>query len=206
MVLIGSRFPEIVPQLAPLGVLLALVAAPRASSAQTGKPGLRELALLAVALAALRPEWTLASVGVGIAVAGWFARAEIRSVPWAHVGWAAIAAALALIAIAGGTPEMAATGLELIGEQLGDWAAPGLTLAGALLAALSDGTAASVVGLGVLDRALSLQIPGAPAALAAGLAVGGLGPLLVAGALRAGWKLWLFQVMIVAMYTAWVVA
>jgi hypothetical protein len=54
--------------------------------------------------------------------------------------------------------------------------------------------------VGLLDRAMSLNIDGARLALTAGLAVGGLGPLVVAGALRAGWKRWFLQVVVTVIY------
>jgi hypothetical protein len=47
---------------------------------------------------------------------------------------------------------------------------------------------------------MSLNIDGARLALTAGLAVGGLGPLVVAGALRAGWKRWFLQVVVTVIY------
>jgi len=207
LLLLGGRAPEVLVWLAPLGLLLAFMAAPRRED--LARPGssdrARPLILLSVAAAACVPGWTLWAVLAGIGAALFFARQKWRSVDLHHIGWMGIAAVLGLIAIAGGAPELAATGLETIGEQLGDLGPPALTLAAAALSALTDGTAASICGLGVLDRAISLRMPGAPLALTAGLAVGGLGPLLAAGALRAGWRGWSLQVGVAAVYV-WAVA
>jgi hypothetical protein len=104
--------------------------------------------------------------------------------------------ALALIAIVGGAPEQAATGLEWVQELAGEWGPPVLTLGAALMTALTDATAMSLVGQGIIDRALSLDSPAAVPAMAAGIAVGGLAPLIAARALRAGWRLWLGQILL----------
>ncbi len=202
MLLLGGREPSVLLPLAPLGLLLAFMAAPRREDlAQVTNGGMRRtLVVVAVALFACVPGWTLWAVLAGIAGGLVMVRNRLASVDLRHIGWMGIACVLGLIAIAGGVPEMAASGLEIIGEQLGDLGAPALTLAGAILAALTDGTAASIFGLGVLDRAMSLQIPGAWLGMTAGLAVGGLGPLLAAGALRAGLLRWAAQVVVAVVY------
>jgi len=204
LVLFGHRDPDLLLFLAPLGLLLAIMAAPRREDVKDLVPGsyLRSLFVLLVAVAACVPGADYWAVGVGLVGGLIMVRSRLGSVDLGYLCWMVVAIALALMAIAGGTPEMAATGLEYIGEQLGTWGAPGLTVVGAVFAALTDGTAAAVCGLGVLDRAMSLQIQGASFGLAAGLAVGGLGPLMAAGALRAGWRRWALQVLVAVVYVA----
>lgn len=202
VLLFSERDPSILLPLAPLAVLLAIIAAPRREDLVPAGPGNRgrTLLVLGIAGAALIPGCTLWALLAGILLYAAIDREHLREVDLTHVVWIGVAAMLGLIAIAGGVPEMGASGLELIGEQLGEWGAPGLALAGALLSALTDGTAAAVCGLGLLDRAMSLQIEGSTLGLAAGLAVGGFGPLIAAGAWRAGWKRWTLQVVATVVY------
>ena len=56
-----------------------------------------------------------------------------------------------------------------------------------------------------MDRALSLDAVGAAPAMAAGIAVGGLAPLIAARALRAGWRLWLGQVALAILWVAFLI-
>ena len=207
VLLMSARDPSVLLYLAPLGVLLALLAAPRRQdlNAAAGVQMRRLVPLIAVAVVACIPGAALWALFCGIAIGLYQARTNLQRIELGYVGWMVSAMCLGLIAIAGGAPEMAATGLELVGEQMGSLGAPALTLAGAVLAALTDGTAAAVCGLGVLDRAMSIQVDGATLGLTCGLAVGGLGPLIAAGALRAGWKRWLLQV-VVAVVFVWVFA
>ena len=116
--------------------------------------------------------------------------------------WVIVAALVALIAIVGGIAELGATGLEMSWEQVGAMGPAALCAATALLTALTDGTAMALMGLGILDRGMSLEGVAHWRALMAGVAVGGLAPLIVAGAVRAGWKLWLAQVCVAILYVA----
>ena len=204
--LLSQRDPSILVMLLPLAFILALMAAPRRQDLVDAGGGdlPRTLMLIAVAVLALVPGFALIAVGAGIVGLGVLGRAHLKEGDWGWVLWVAAAAMLGLIAIAGGVPELAATGLELAGEQLGEWGAPGLALVGALLAALTDGTVAAVCAAGIYDSALSLNIPGAALGMAAGVAVGGLGPLIAAGAWRAGWKRWTLHVIVTVVYV-WLV-
>jgi hypothetical protein len=206
VLLLSGRDPSILLYLAPLGLILAILAGPGREDldAQASGSGRRTLLLLGVAGAACVPGWALWAVLAGIIGSLILGRARLREVDLRHVAWIGVAAMIGLVGIAGGLPELAATGLEHIGEQLGSWGAPALALGGAALAALSDGTTAAVWSLGVLDGAMSLQIPGAVLGMAAGLAVGGFGPLIAAGAWRAGWKRWSLQVLVTVLYV-WLV-
>lgn len=204
--LLSQRDPSILVMLLPLALILALLAAPRRQDIVDAQVSdlPRTVLLVAVAALALVPGLALGAVGAGIVGLCVLGRDQLPEVEVGWVLWVAVAALLGLIAIAGGVPEMGATGLELIGEQMGEWGAPGLALAGALLAALTDGTVAAVCAVGVYDSALSLNIPGAALGMAAGVAVGGFGPLIAAGAWRAGWKRWLVHVAVTVAYV-WLV-
>jgi len=202
LLLLGGRHPEVVAFVAPLGVLCALVANPRAADLiGTGAGGTKRVVfVLGVAIAALIPGLALPALGVGILGLAVLSRDRRGPIDLAHFAWVVMAVVLVLLAIAGGAPEHAATGIELIGERMGGYGAPGLFTCGALLSALTDGTAASLAGVAVLDRAMSMRIDGAWAALTAGLAVGGLGPLLAASAVRAGWRRFGLQVLVAFIY------
>jgi hypothetical protein len=202
LLLLGGDEPMILLQLLPLAIVLGVMAAPRQDDLPQTEAsfGPRLWLLCAVAAAAAVPGWTHWAVGAGILGSLFLGRQRLREIDLKPVVWVGSAAALGVIAVAGGAPELGATGLERIGEELGEWGPIGLSLAAALLAALTDGTAASICVVGLLDRAMSLNIDGARLALTAGLAVGGLGPLVVAGALRAGWKRWFLQVVVTVIY------
>jgi hypothetical protein len=204
LLLFGGRDPSLVAFLAPLGVLCVLVAGPkRGDLLGAGAGGVKRVVFIAaVAIAAVFPDLTLPALGAGIVVFAWLSRARRGPIDLASMSWTLMAAVLVLIAIAGGTPEHAARGLELIGEDLGAWLLPGMAVSAALLSALTDGVAGSLFGLAVLDRAMSLRIDGVGTALATGCAVGGIGPLVAAGALRAGWRRWLLTVAIAVVYVA----
>ncbi len=204
LLLMGGRAPEVVAFVAPLGLLSVLIARPRRDDLVEGGVGgiARTGLLLAVAAAAVVPGWTLPAVICGIVVLAVMTRSRRGPIDLAGFSWVVMATVLTLVAIAGGAPEHMARGLEEVAEGLGHWLLPGLTLAGALLGALGDGTAGSLLGLSVLDRAMSLQMEGVRGALTAGLAVGGLGPLIAAGSLRAGWRRWLLQVLVAIAYVA----
>ncbi len=51
-----------------------------------------------------------------------------------------------------------------------------------------------------MDRALDLRVPGLAVALAVGIGVGGLGPLVIAGAVREGFRRWVLAVVLAAIY------
>jgi hypothetical protein len=69
-----------------------------------------------------------------------------------------------------------------------------MSAGGALLSAICGGQSAALIAEAILDRGPGLQIENLRSGLAAGLAVGGLGPLVVAGALQEGLFRWSLQV------------
>lgn len=202
--------------LIPLALGMIAVAAPgRAQVAAAG--GSRAVTGLSVLVAGGALAWpqglglVLGLGALGMAVLAGLAFRALPPGAWKErVGTAVhplawcLGSALILVAVtAGGLPELAALGLEEIREEALPWMAPGLALCGAVLAALIDGAGASLFGLAFLDRALSLKVDEAPRFLAIGLAAGGLGPLLIAGALRAGGWRWALQLVLAVAWAWW---
>jgi hypothetical protein len=79
---------------------------------------------------------------------------------------------------------------------------PVLTLVSALLTAFTDGTGMSIFAVATVDRAMSLDAMALLPGLTAGIAVGGLAPLIAAGAVRPGLKIWLVQVGLAVLWAA----
>jgi hypothetical protein len=208
MLLMGARQPQIVLTLAPLGLICAVLAWPKrgdlvAGGVNGGLGGLGRCLLLSiVGIAALFPTFTLPALVLGTVALAIVSKHRRGPIDLAAVAWSIVGLFLVLIAIAGGAPEHAARGIELVAEPLGAWFLPLITAAAAILSALTDGTAASLLCVSVMDRALSLRVEGTWAALAAGVAVGGLGPLIAAGALRQGSLRWLAQLVAAVVYVA----
>ena len=88
-------------------------------------------------------------------------------------------------------------GLEELWGIMGDRTRIVLAGGAALLSAVCGEQAATLVTEGLLVRSQGLQLTNLHTAMAAGLAVGGLGPLVVAGALKHGLLRWVAQVALV---------
>ena len=182
--------------MAPLGVLLAWLARPSDEDLvhdEPAQPASIAMMIVFVALAAI-PGLTFGILIFGILMLGVMAQRRAGQVDIGGSIWQISAVILAVVAVAGGAPEQAAVGLELILETLDWWASPLLVAAAALLTALTDATAMAIVCQSIVGRAMALDPVLIVTPMTMGVAVGGLGPLLVAGALRAGWRLWLAQV------------
>lgn len=204
MLILLEGDPAATLAIVPLAVVLAVVVRPRAEDvhAWDGRFSVHHAALLAVILAACVPGLTLWAIAAGIGLFVFWSREEQRPLELATPAWQLAALALAVLAIGGGAAEQAALGLELSVELLGDWAAPLLVGVTALLSALTDGLAMAVFCQGIIDRSMSLDSILLVTPMTAGVAVGGLGPLIAAGAIKVGWRLWLLQV-VVAMIWGW---
>jgi hypothetical protein len=110
--------------------------------------------------------------------------------------WVGASVVLVLLATAAGLPEVAAWALESAQELPGVLAGPLLGGLALVCAALVDGPAAGLFLDATFARALELQLPGGAQYAALGAAVGGLGPLVIAGGLRAGWWRWLLTALL----------
>ena len=187
IVAMGARAPILL--LAPLAALALLVARPRASDLRRTE-GASWLPLgIAGAVAAASVALPLPiALGAGCLALGALALRRPGGLPWAwsELAWPLGCAALVLIVTVGGLPELVAMGLEITQGRLGRVPLWALTGVSGLFAALLDGPAAGLLGAATLDRALGLRDPALALAVAAGAALGGLGPLVAAGAVRKG--------------------
>ena len=187
--------------LAPLGLLLALVAAPGVPLPRLeGRPLVTGVAALVALAAALSGVWLPHVLAAGCVVMAVLAGERVRSVELKPVALVGGLVVLSMLATASGLTELAAWGIEYVQESLGVLLLPVLTAAGALVSLLADGTAGALLGAAIVDRALDLRVTGVPAALAAGLAVGGLTPLLMVGAVREGLPRWMLQVLLAVLW------
>ena len=196
MLILLEGHPSAMLSIAPLGIVLAWMARPDAEDLiQAGAVDARRMALvLGIGLVAAVPGLTVGALVLGIIGMGLAAQGRKGHVELGVLAWQIAALILAILAVAGGAPEQAATGLELFVETLHWWASPLLVAIAALLSALSDGSAMAIVCQAIVDRSMALDAQYLAVPMAVGVAVGGLAPLIAAGALKAGWKLWLIQV------------
>ena len=202
VLMLSDGHPMVLAWLAPLGVLCAVLARPSQDDVVSPETGNRSRTYLVagVAVLALVPGLALWALIVGIAGLAVLAGDRRGHVDLVNPVWQIAAVLMAMLAIVGGLAEQIATGLEKIAE-LADWMGPpALALAAAVSAALTDGTAMAVLGTGVLDRAASIQSTDLRVALAAGVAVGGLAPLIAAGSVKAGLRLWALQVVLAVLW------
>ena len=202
MLILAEGHPMVMLTLAPLGVLCAYIARPEAEDVVSGESGntVRTRVVLAVACAAMVPGFTIWALLMGTVVLIVMAGDKRGPVDLASPTWNLIGVVLALIAIVGGLAEQIATGFEKFAELAAWMGPPALALVAALCTALSDGTAMAVFADGTLDRAVSLRTTDLRFALAAGISVGGLGPLIAAGSVRSGLRIWLLQVLLTVIW------
>ena len=73
---------------------------------------------------------------------------------------------------------------------------------GVLFAALGGEEGAVIMASSVIGESQGAGVAYVNMALASGMAVGGIGPLIAVGGLRAGWKLWLVQVAVAVLITS----
>lgn len=206
MLLLAEREPDMLFTLVPLGLLCALVVLPGAP--MPTPPGRIPVTVVSgiTALAALIAgpyAWMavlIGCVGMGaLALSG-----ERETIDWQLPLRALFVCMLVVLSASVGLPELAALGLEENGETVGRLLKPVLAVVGALAAMLGDTFGAGLFAEALLDRAHNFQIPGAAASLAAGVTVGGLGPLLIARAVRHGLLRWGIQIAL-AVAWAWMV-
>ena len=202
LLVLTEGHPMIMLTLAPLGVLCAYIARPKAEDVVEPESGniLRTRLVFFVACLAMVPGATVLALLAGVVVLAFMAEDRRGPVDLASPLWSVLGMMLALVAIVGGLAEQIATGLEKVAE-LADWMGPPvLTLLAALCTALSDSTAMALLAEGTLDRAASLRTLDVRYALTAGVAVGGLAPLIAAGSVRNGLRLWLVQVLLTVVW------
>jgi hypothetical protein len=105
--------------------------------------------------------------------------------------WPALIGLLVAVAAASGVILEARVGMELLTEGR-DWALPFFSGMGLVFGSIGGETGGSLLAVALLGNADALA-QGAGNVLGAGLAIGGLAPLVAARAMKVGWKLWLVQ-------------
>jgi hypothetical protein len=190
VLLLMSGHSSLLPYLlVPLAVLLAVVAGPKREDWSGPDAGIGPTVVagaLALSLLLL-PAHSSVLLGLGcLAMAGIAGRDALGAPVRASLFWGICICVLTTIATVGGMPELLAWGMEDLQLNYADLAAPVLPLVGMLFAALVDGGSAGIIAHAVADRALDLRLENAFLALSAGAAIGSLGPLFVAGAVKEG--------------------
>ncbi|MEC8425443.1 MAG: hypothetical protein VX000_16775, partial [Myxococcota bacterium] len=192
---------------------VALMAArPRPTDLAGARDGDRMVTGIALSagLVALVPGLALPGVWGGAALLGLVALARRRQGRPGRLDpnpllWVLGASVLVLVATAAGTPMVISLGIEEVQNAFMAFGPAAFFGAGAGFSALIGGHGASLFAQAVLDRSAALNVAGAVPALTMGLAVGGLGPLLAVGSVRAGLLRWLLQVLLVGAVGLWLV-
>lgn len=185
--------------LLPLSAMLLLLARPTGPVEPGGSRGVTALGLGVAVGTALLTAWSpLVLLGGAVVLLG-LGRGALA---WRELLWGLSSVALALVAAIAGVWEAAAESAEWLASNWGSLPLGLVALAAGLGSFLIDGPAAGLSSAALLDRAMDLSSPGVPVALAVGAAVGGAGPLVMAGAFRAGWRRWLLGVALAAAYAA----
>jgi len=199
MLLLWDRMDGGLWVLAPIGLLCVVVARPNATDLIPEEESDPVVTLIGALTAAsvFVPSFGNMGVGLGTIALLWVGRSRLRGLPLWPVGWALATVPVVCILAAAGLPELAAGALEQAQYDLNDTTLTVLAAGGALASALLDGTGGSLLAAAFADRALSMSVDGWLPALAAGTAVGGLGPLIVADALGPGLFRWMLQVAVV---------
>lgn len=206
MLLLAERDPDMLFVLAPMALLCILILLPGGPlEAPKGRWSVSAVgAATALGAVLLGPHaWIALLLGM-VGLAALAGRAGLKEIDWQLPVKTALIGGLIISAAAGGIPELIAEGLEFAQRLTGAALKPLVAAVSALAAAALDSTGAALLADATLDRARSLTTSGVAASMAAGIAVGSVGPLLVAGALREGWKLWLAQIGIAVLW-AWLV-
>lgn len=204
MLVLTQDSPSTLLSMAPLGLLLAWLVRPSVEDliAPAATSKVKVGLVISVAVVATLPGMTAVGLVVGILGLGLIAHERRGHIDLAGSVWQVCAVGLALLAVVGGAPELAAQGLEVSFELLGWLAPPLMVAASALLTAFTDSTAMALIAQAITDRSMALPAESIVTPLATGVAVGGLAPLIAAGAFRAGLKLWGLQVVVAVLWSA----
>ncbi len=118
------------------------------------------------------------------------------------LAWLFLLGVLCCAADWSGTHHLAQEGLVWLEERFPYHLAGIWTLVGVLFAALGGEEGAVIMASSVIGESQGAGVAYVNMALASGMAVGGIGPLIAVGGLRAGWKLWLVQVAVAVLITS----
>jgi hypothetical protein len=182
----------------PVAVLAVLVGAPWKARLKTDglKSGDRRLGWVTVAVflaAFVAPLWAL---GGGVVLAAALTYRNLPHFEWREPLWVLGGMGLVLVAVSSGLVELAAIGLEEGSTSL-DWFGVLPLFAGtAVLGALIGAPAVALFVAALIDRSLDLRMESFATVCAVACAVGPLGTLVVARALRKGIVRWILQVLL----------
>lgn len=185
------------------GVLLLAIAWPRGRVANEGTARVTALVLIIAAVSWWRPDFAPPVLWGAAAFLAITERPGFGALPGRRlVVLVALAGLVGLARLSGALSE-ARSGLEVALDSFGAGAAAGVTAIAAVFSALGTEEAASLVATWTLDSTGQLTEPGLAPALALGLAIGGIGPLVAAGLFREGWRRWALGVVVACAYSAW---
>jgi len=140
---------------------------------------------------------------VGIAVIGWRTRfAGLKHLQWRPLVLLIAVSLATWAAWRSGALWSAEWGIAWLASRAPGLAEPLLFLASALVSALGGEPAAAFIGGEILSAPLYPRFSELAVPMAAGLGLGGLGPLLIVGGWRAGWRVWLGQLTVGAIWAA----
>lgn len=172
-------------ELAPLAALLALVAWPGGERVEGEGSAPASALLLATALfTTATPTWTplILLGGSALMLAMGARRAKVTPVPWGALAWIGGVAVVAWSARHAGLSEQLLFGLESV--EGAAWLTPALFGGAFVVAAVGGEPGGALMAASILDTTAH-ALPRFDLALAVGLGVGGLGPVLLS---RGPWR------------------
>jgi hypothetical protein len=189
---------------APLALVAMIAARPRYGDLAGTESGSKNITAVVgiAAVLALVPALRLVAVFGGVLVLAGMAGRRLKTARPGPFLWVASGAALVLMATAGGAPALLGVGLESVQNAYMSLVVPVLLVGGALGSTMAGGGPAALFAHALLERCQALHVHGAHLALTIGVAAGGLGPLVVARAVGAGWPRWLLQVALILAVSA----
>lgn len=192
--------------LLPVSGLLLGLAWPKEAPEPGGSRLVTVIGLLVAIITAFMPSFapSLTPVGLALGAAALFVcslrEGRESAGAWREVVWVVSGVILALVGAISGLWELLADSLEWMASDWGYLPLGLLAGMAGLISLFIDGPAAGLSAAAVVDRALDLRVPGLAVALAVGIGVGGLGPLVIAGAVREGFRRWVLAVVLAAIY------
>ncbi len=211
LLVLGPRLGVEAIWLLPVGLLCAMLAWPMRGDLQLEDPATPAEhpeacsdpswsvtgVAVAVGLAAQLPQLAAPALFVGALALGFLGRRHLRARARVSVPVHVLAVAgLVLVLIAAGAPALVGHGLEAVRFDY----APQMPALGYLTGAVAslglDSAGGGLFAAAVLDATPTLDDPGLRVALGAGAAIAGIGPLVLAGAVRQGWTMWALQIVV----------
>lgn len=211
MLVMGPRLGAEAAWLLPVGLLCAMVAWPMRGDLQVDEPNtpaehpegcsdpswaVTGVALL-VGVAAQFSPFAVPALLAGSLVLGILGARHLKARARLGVPLHVLAVAgLVLVLAAAGAPALVGHGLEAIRFDYAPQM-PALGYLTGVLASLGlDSAGGGLFAAALLDATPTLQDGSLRVALAAGAGVAGIGPLVLAGAVRQGWKMWALQILV----------